>query len=149
MNANMDKRLADIRIFLVKCFSDEELKELCFDHFIEVYQNFSDSESKRSKALKLIDYCHNHGTVPELLSVLRQLRPEQFDLVFGPYKAPALLKIDLNKATETELRVIPGIGPRIAQAIIYGRPYQTIEDLLRVNGIGNQRFEDFRKWFVV
>jgi competence ComEA-like helix-hairpin-helix protein len=149
MNANMDKRRADIRRFLVEYFSDEELKELCFDHFLEVYQNFADGESKRSKVLRLIDYCHNHGTVPELLSVLRQLRPEQFDQVFGPYMAPALLKIDLNKATESDLRIIPGIGPRIAQAIIYGRPYGAVEDLQRVNGIGNQRFEDFRKWFVV
>jgi competence ComEA-like helix-hairpin-helix protein len=145
----MENRLADIRRFLIDSFSDEELKELCFDHFMEVYQNFTAGESKRSRALQLITYCRNHGTVPELMSVLRQLRPEPFEQLFGPHKAKALLTIDLNKATESELHMIPGIGPRIAQAIIYGRPYDAVEDLQRVNGIGVRRFENFRKWFVV
>jgi comEA protein len=47
-------------------------------------------------------------------------------------------KIDVNSATQEELETLPGIGPKYAQAIIEGRPYEKVEDLLRVKGIGEK-----------
>jgi len=44
--------------------------------------------------------------------------------------------VDLNTATLTELESLPGIGPKIAQLIVDGRPYARPEDLLEVKGIG-------------
>jgi competence ComEA-like helix-hairpin-helix protein len=57
--------------------------------------------------------------------------------------------LDLNTATEKELQSIRGIGPVLAERIIAGRPYKTVDDLLKVKGIGQKRFEKFRHYFVV
>lgn len=55
------------------------------------------------------------------------------------------LMVNINTATVEELDLLPGIGPVIAQAIIdyrdeYGN-FDTPEDLLNVNGIGEKRLE--------
>ncbi len=57
--------------------------------------------------------------------------------------------LDLNTASEKELQSIKGIGPVLAARIIAGRPYKTVDDLLKVKGIGQKRFEKFRHYFVV
>ena len=36
----------------------------------------------------------------------------------------AMAKIDVNKASSTTLRKLPGVGPKLAQEIISGRPYK-------------------------
>ncbi|MBY0362833.1 MAG: helix-hairpin-helix domain-containing protein [Phreatobacter sp.] len=46
---------------------------------------------------------------------------------------PAAALIDINSATETELRVLPGIGEARAKAIIAGRPYRGKDELVRKN----------------
>jgi competence ComEA-like helix-hairpin-helix protein len=49
-------------------------------------------------------------------------------------------RVRLNTASEDELQQLPGIGPRLARAIVADRatrgPYRTIRDLQRVRGIG-------------
>ena len=57
--------------------------------------------------------------------------------------------LDLNTATEKELQSIKGIGPVLAARIIAGRPYKTVDDLLKVKGIGQKKLEKIRPYFVV
>jgi len=57
--------------------------------------------------------------------------------------------LNLNTATEKELQSIRGIGPVLAERIIAGRPYKTVDDLLKVKGIGPKKLEKFRSYFVV
>jgi competence ComEA-like helix-hairpin-helix protein len=53
-------------------------------------------------------------------------------------------KIDLNKATLSQLNGLPGIGPVIAERILELReksgPFKRIEDLMNIRGIGEKKF---------
>ncbi len=57
--------------------------------------------------------------------------------------------VDLNEATQKELESLPGIGPAMAQRIIEGRPYSTVDDLLNVKGIGDAKLEKIRPYVIV
>ena len=50
-------------------------------------------------------------------------------------------KVDINMAPVERLTHLPGIGSSLANAIIAGRPYENVDDLLRVEGINERRLE--------
>ena len=56
----------------------------------------------------------------------------------------ALEPVDINTATLEQLETLTGIGPKYAQAIIDNRPYSSVDDLLRVNGIGEKTLEKIK-----
>ena len=59
------------------------------------------------------------------------------------------LVVNINTATEAELEKIPGVGPSLAHEIIRGRPYENIEDLERVRGIGQYTLNNMRPYIRV
>ena len=57
-------------------------------------------------------------------------------------------QINLNTATEKELQELPGIGPAMSARIVEYREangdFQSIEDIKKVRGIGNAKFEKLK-----
>ena len=56
---------------------------------------------------------------------------------------------DLNTATQEDLESIPGIGSEIASRIISGQPYKSVNELLKIKGIGNKKLNKLRGYFVI
>jgi competence ComEA-like helix-hairpin-helix protein len=57
--------------------------------------------------------------------------------------------IDLNTATSQQLQSISGIGPVLAAKIIAGRPYKSVADLRKVDGVGAKTYERISSYFKV
>ncbi len=63
------------------------------------------------------------------------------------------MRLDLNAATAADLDRLPGIGPVLAQRIASYRarhgPFQRLEDLLQVDGVGTKLLERLRDQVVI
>ena len=75
----------------------------------------------------------------------------------SPRTAPTFLEmpgpLDLNRASESEIEALPGIGPAVAQRIIARRDsvgrFRKVEDLDSVKGIGPALVEKLRPLVVI
>lgn len=70
-----------------------------------------------------------------------------FCLALGPIQAQAEGKVNINTAPVEVLQSLPGIGPALAERIVEYReetPFETIEDITNVKGIGQATFEKFQ-----
>jgi competence protein ComEA len=58
-------------------------------------------------------------------------------------------KININNADQSTIEKLPEIGPVKAKAIIDGRPYNSIEDIMKVKGIKGKTFDAIKDYIVV
>jgi len=63
---------------------------------------------------------------------------------------PAYASIDINTATESELDLLPGVGPATARKIIDYRTangdFKSVDELEQVKGIGPKKLADIRPY---
>ena len=59
-----------------------------------------------------------------------------YKIDYMDYLGPITNGVDVNTASLAQLDTLTGIGPVYAPRIIEGRPYSSVDDLLRVDGIG-------------
>lgn len=66
----------------------------------------------------------------------------------GSTSGGASALVNINIADATELETLPGVGPSTAQSIIDDRtqngPFANTDDLMRVSGIGEKKFEKLK-----
>ncbi len=74
----MDIPNDQLRQFLIRYFSDDELEDLCFDHFPGVVHEFAPGMPVARKSRLLINYADRHGQRELLIAVLSRLRLNQF-----------------------------------------------------------------------
>ena len=61
---------------------------------------------------------------------------------------PARSRVNINTATQSELESLPGVGPSYARAIIEyrkQRPFNKVDDIMSIRGIGGKRYEEIRE----
>ncbi len=99
-------------------------------------------------AASLTDGLHLHvprkGEVPSP-SAAPGARAPSASAVLGRGEA----RIDVNRAGTAELTTLPGIGPKLSEAIVADReakgPFRSVDDLRRVRGIGSAKLEAIRE----
>ena len=68
-------------------------------------------------------------------------------------ESPKSNKVNLNKATQSELETLPGIGPAKSQLILEYREqngsFKTIEDIMSISGFGEKTFEKLKDLITV
>jgi competence protein ComEA len=57
---------------------------------------------------------------------------------------PPPLMVDVNRASESELAGLPGIGPALASRIVAARPFAEVDELQRVRGLRGATHERLR-----
>ena len=65
-----------------------------------------------------------------------------------PCQVLAMDKIDINSASVSELQELPGVGSKTAQRIVEYRsqhgPFQSVDGLMNVKGIGAKKLDKIR-----
>lgn len=94
---------------------------------------------------------HRQPPVPQTAGDPDGLRPTQRP---RDRSGPANMgPLDLNRASAADLEALPGIGPVLARRIVEHRaahgPFQHLEDLLRVRGVGPRLLDRLRHRVVI
>src|SRR5437763_777226 len=61
-----------------------------------------------------------------------------------PASGPLRNRVDLNNAPKETIQTLPGVGPKLADQIIAARPYSSVQQLEKVQGIGAKKFAQLR-----
>ena len=82
------------------------------------------------------------------LALLRFSDTAEFSLPAEFQRADLPEPLDINQASFSELRALPGIGPTLAERILRYRwahgPFRSVEELRNVPGIGPRLLEKLR-----
>jgi len=100
---------------------------------------------------------------PQAINLARPLVDGEQIVVLKKGEAPAVAtggsaqqpggKLNINNATESDFDGLPGIGPVLAQKIVAYReqhgPFHSIQDLMKVSGVGPKKFETLQALITV
>ncbi|HLB69797.1 MAG TPA: hypothetical protein VJJ51_02010, partial [Candidatus Methanoperedens sp.] len=70
--------IAKIRELLEAAFSEEDLSNFCFDHYVSVYEQFTSGHTKSTRVRLLITYAEKNNLIDDLLIRLNQKNPHKY-----------------------------------------------------------------------
>jgi competence protein ComEA len=74
-------------------------------------------------------------------------------VVFAAGKAAPAGKVNINSASVDQLKVLPGIGPKLAARIVEYRQksgsFKTTQELMNVKGVGEKNFQKIQTYLSV
>lgn len=88
-------------------------------------------------------------TDTDRLAELRKKQRQEDEELKKIQGAEADGKININEANKRKLQEVKGIGEKKAQGIIDGRPYDSVDELVKVKGISETMLEEMRSRFYV
>ena len=108
-------------------------------------------------AAKLVDgeqiYMPHKGAAGAGVGISRWSAPASARPDGATAPAPVRFPVHLNTAAASDLDAVPGIGPAMADRIIAYRqangPFQQLDDLLNVSGIGQKTLDKLRAYLAV
>ena len=92
--------------------------------------------------------------VDKLVKMRAEVRREQMELSKfvrgGAFSAVTKENpVDINNASRDELKLLHGIGDGLSHQIVINRPYEKVEDLLKVKGMGETTVNRLRPYITV
>ena len=69
---------AILRELVGSAFANEDLKVFCSDNFSDVYNNFTDDQSKNDRILQLLDFVDTHKGFKQLAGLVQSANPEKY-----------------------------------------------------------------------
>lgn len=95
-------------------------------------------------------YKRSHPQFAQELVLNKQKMDAESQTPYSLNKEPSDQLIDVNEASTSELQLLPGVGPTLSQRIVEYRenhgPFEKIEDLMQVKGIGLKTFEKIQTY---
>lgn len=84
----------------------------------------------------------------------KAIQPTESVPALGPLTAHEKIllgyRLDINRLSAEEMEILPGIGPATAQKIAAFRekhgPFENLESMLRIRGIGPQTVKNLTPW---
>jgi len=70
--------IAAIRKLVAAALGDQELQDLCFDHFRAVYSQFTAGQPKNQRVLQLVDYADRYLEIEKLLVAIKKANPNAY-----------------------------------------------------------------------
>ena len=67
----------------------------------------------------------------------------------APLTDSTVLLVNINIATERELKMIPGVGGALASKIVNNRPYASVWELMKIEGVGKKRVENLAPYITI
>jgi Tol biopolymer transport system component len=77
---------SEIRKLLLTAFSDQDFSIFCYDHFPVVYKDFTEGMRLATKVQLLVDYCNRTNSFDNLLSLVKEVNPNQYNIFGGSLK---------------------------------------------------------------
>jgi competence protein ComEA len=65
------------------------------------------------------------------------------------HQSAATGPVNINTASEQELRALPNVDEKMAADIVKKRPFETVDDIKKVKGIGDKKLEKLRPLITV